>query len=186
MSEAPHGMGEWPEIVITAKRWKLAVQVTVIALCGLLVGGMLEFSGLLSSSAIGKLGAAMGVPLVLVGLGGIAIAIGIVVIRDSWNHRIVLGRNGVRVTDGLGRYVVPYSNITSVKGVPLGGAVVQFRDLESWLATTEGSQDIRRRTAATISSQYGGHVWFYDKHLSVGATAFVDLLRERTQERGHS
>jgi len=181
MSEAPHGMGEWPEIVITAKRWKLAVQVTVIALCGLLVGGMLEFSGLLSRSAIGKLGATTGVPLVVVSLGAIAIAIGIVVVRDSWNHRIVLGRTGIRVTDGLGRYVVPYRNITSVKGVPLGGAVVEFRDVESWLATAEGSQDIRRRTAALITSQYGGHVWFYDKHLSVGASAFIALLRERTK-----
>jgi hypothetical protein len=56
-------MREWPEIVIAAKRWKLAVQVAVIVLCGLVAGGVLEFSGLLSSSAIGKLGAATGVPL---------------------------------------------------------------------------------------------------------------------------
>jgi hypothetical protein len=174
-------MREWPEIVIAAKRWKLAVQVVAIVLCGLVAGGMLEFSGLLSSSAIGKLGAATGVPLVLGGLGAIAIAVGIMVVRDSWNHHIVLGRNAVRVTDGLGRYVVPYGNITSVKGVPLGGAVVEFRDLESWLATAEGSQDIRRRTAALISSQYGGHVLFYDKHLSLGASAFIALLRERTK-----
>jgi hypothetical protein len=172
-------MPEWPEIVIGTKRWKLAA---VIALGGLVAGEMLELSGLLSSSAIGKLAAAAGVPLVAAGIGGIAIVVGIVVVRDSWNHRIVLGRYGLSVTDRLGRYVVPYGDITSVKGVPLGGAVVRFRDLESWLATAEGSHDIRRCTAARISSDYGGHIWFYDKQLALGAGAFIDLLRERTNE----
>jgi hypothetical protein len=71
-------------------------------------------SGLLSGSATGKLGAAAGVPLVAAGVGGIALVVGIVVVRDSWNHRIVLGRDGLSVTDGLGRYVVPYRSITSV------------------------------------------------------------------------
>jgi hypothetical protein len=175
-------MPEWPEIVIGAKRWKLAIQVAVIALGGLFTGEVLEWSGFLSSLAIGKLGAAAGVPLVAAGIGGIAIVVGIVVVRDSWNHRIVLGRNGLSVTDSLGRYVVPYGDITSVKGVPLGGAVVGFRDLESWLATAEGNHDIRRRTAARISSDHGGHVWFYDKQVSLGAGAFIELVRERTKE----
>jgi len=53
-------MPEWPEIVIGAKRWKLAVQVAVIALGGLVAGEMLELSGFLSGSAIGKLAAAAG------------------------------------------------------------------------------------------------------------------------------
>ncbi len=110
-------------------------------------------SGLLSGSATGKLGAAAGVPLVAAGVGGIALVVGIVVVRDSWNHRIVLGRDGLSVTDGLGRYVIPYRSITSVKVVPLGGAVVEFSDLESWLATAEGSRDIRRRTAVVARSR---------------------------------
>ena len=53
-------MPEWPEIVIGAKRWKLAVQVAVIALGGLVTGEMLELSGFLSGSAIGKLRHAAG------------------------------------------------------------------------------------------------------------------------------
>ena len=57
-----------------------------------------------------------------------------------------------------------------------------FRDLESWLATAEGNHDIRRRTAARISSDHGGHVWFYDKQVSLGAGAFIELVRERTKE----
>ena len=65
-------MPEWPELVIGAKRWKLATQVAVIALGGLFTGEVLEWSGFLSSSAIGKLGAAGGVPLVAAGIGNSA------------------------------------------------------------------------------------------------------------------
>ena len=76
-------MPGWPEIVIGAKRWKRAIQVAVIALGGLFTGEMLEWSGFLSSSAIGKLGAAGGVPLVAAGIGGIAIVVGIVVVAQT-------------------------------------------------------------------------------------------------------
>jgi hypothetical protein len=62
-------MPEWPEIVIGAKRWKVATQMAVIALGGLFTGEVPEWSGFLSSSAIGKLGTAAGVPLVAAGIG---------------------------------------------------------------------------------------------------------------------
>jgi hypothetical protein len=38
-------MPEWPEIVIGAKRWKLAIPVAVFALGGLFTGGMLDATG---------------------------------------------------------------------------------------------------------------------------------------------
>jgi hypothetical protein len=130
------------------------------------------------------MGVATGLPIVALAFSGIAVAISFLLVRDSWNRTIILGSEGITVRDDLGYYTLPYANIREVKSVPMGGVVVAVRDPELWLASASGDIDIRRRTAAVISEKYGGHVWFYDKHLSTGGPAFIELLRHRISSRG--
>jgi hypothetical protein len=167
------------DVVIRSNRRRLALQAGLILAIGIGLGATLQAAGILSTSPLGKLGSRTGLPMVGLAVAGMAATVAVVVVRDAWNGSITLGRSGLSVRDGLGRYDLPYGNILDVKAVPLGGAVIAIRDLEAWLRSAGGDTGPRRRTAAVISAQYGGHVWFYEKHLSVGTQAFVQMVEHR-------
>jgi hypothetical protein len=171
------------DVVIRSKRSTLALQAVAITTVGVALGAALQAAGILSSSPLGKLGVTTGLPIVALVVAGVAATIAVVVVRDSWNGSITLGRSGLSVRDSLGHYDLPYANILDVKAVPLGGAVIAIRDPELWLSSAGGDTGIRRRTAAVISAKYGGHVWFYEKHLSTGAPAFIELVGRRITVR---
>jgi hypothetical protein len=167
------------DVVIGARRSKLVAQALGVIAGGVLAGGTVESTGVLARSPLGKLGAVTGTPIVAFAISGVALVLAIVLVRDSWSRRIVVGAGSLSVRDNLGQYALPYANIHEVKPVPLGGVIVVLRDLDLWLASASGNREIRRRTAEFISETYGGHVCFYAKHLSIGAPAFIALLRDR-------
>ena len=172
--------------MVRSRRNTLALQAALVTACGVSLGAVLQSMGILSTSPLGKIGAATGLPIVGLIVSGLAGALSFLIVRDSWNRTIVVGSEDISVRDDLGHYTLPYADIRDVKSVPLGGVVVAIRDPELWLASASGHGDIRRRRTAVITEKYGGHVWFYDKHLSTGGPAFVDLVRDRMNARAGS
>ena len=116
------------DVVIHSRRGKLSAQVAVVAGIGLGAGGVLQSTGLLASSALGKLGAGTGLPVVALAVSGVAIALAVVMVRDSWSRTITLEATEMTVRDNLGSYRLPYANIERVKAVPSGGVVLTIRD----------------------------------------------------------
>jgi hypothetical protein len=172
--------------VIRSKRGKLAAQAITIVGIGVGVGVVLQATGLLSSSILGKLAADTGLPMVALAASGVAIALAIIMVRDSWRSTITLDASGVLVRDHLGSYRLAYTDIERVKSVPLGGVILSLRDPQQWLAAATGNRAIRRKTAEVTRVHYGGDVWFYDKHLDVGASRFIEMLEARMKAAGGS
>jgi hypothetical protein len=168
-----------PDVVIRSKRGKLLMQVTVVSGIGVIAGAVLQRSDLLGTSPLGRLSNDTGLPLVLLAVAGAAVAIGIAMVRDTWNSSITLESTGMTVRDRLGRYTLAYSNIDGVKAAPMGGVVISVRDRDQWLASATGDAHIRRKTADVIRPHYDGDVLFSDNQLSVGAAQFVALLESR-------
>ncbi len=167
------------DVVIGSKRSKLVAQAAILLACGVGGGWLLESTNLLSSSPLGRFSETTGLPLIWLAVSGIAIAVAFVLARDSWNQTITLEPAGMRVTDHLGSYLLPYADVDAAKLVPAGGVVISVRDPEQWLASSSGDPAVRRRTAGVINARYGGHIWFQNKHLSIGTARFIALLQER-------
>jgi hypothetical protein len=166
-------------VVIGSNRGRLLAYAVGATALGIVAGFFLEGWGFLSTSPLGELAAATGLPVVAIAVAGSAAVVAVVMLKDDWNRTIVIEATAMRVRDNLGQYTLPYSNIHSVTAGPAGGVVLSLRDPELWLASTSGSRGVRERTAALISRQYGGHVWFSARHLSIGVPRFIGLVQEK-------
>lgn len=166
-------------VVIRSRRPRLLGYLAISIVAGIAVGVLLQSSGVLSSSVLGKMADATGLPIIAVVITAVATAIGVTLIKDNWNRSIVLEKTAMRVRDNLGEYTVPYSNIDEVKAVALGGVVLRLKDPEPWLQSASGNRGVREATAELLQREYGGHVIFYDRHLSTGAARFVQLIEQR-------
>ena len=169
----------YPHVVITSRRGRLLVQAAIVVGAGVVAAMFAESSAAVETSAAGRLGDQLGIPLVAIAVAGIAVALAFTLVRDSWSHQIVLTPDQLSVSDKVGHFSVPYTEIEAARQVPLGGIAIAFRNTETWLSSLETGQQLRRRTAHVLRRTYDCDILFPEKQLSVGSEQFLDLLRQR-------
>jgi hypothetical protein len=167
------------ERVIPSRRGQLLIQSIAIAVSAVGLGFAAESWRVLRSSPLGEVGESLGLPVIAIVVVAVGIWLAITLVRDSWEHRVVLGAESLTIDDSLGSYTVPYGNIDKVQSVPLGGVVIGFRDREQWLAQTRDAAKMRRQSSDVLRGTYGADVLISKKQLALDAEEFIALLRER-------
>lgn len=173
-------------IVVRSRRGRLVAQGMALGLAGLVLGIALQSWEALSTSAVGRLGQTLGVPLIALVVTAVSLIVAVTWTRDGWVHSIVLEPDQMAVRDGVGRYRVPYSDIAEVKRVPLGGVAIKLQEPEIWMGRLSENRALRQRAAAVLRRGYDADLLIKDRDVSIGAAALMDLIKGRMERTGRS
>ena len=168
---------------ITSNKFTLLIQALAIVAVSALGAFMLEYSGVVRTSVLGRVSEATGLPVAgaAVVLAGVAIAVATII--DSWTFTIRLNDTGLEIEERLGRSQVAYANILGLKLIPAYGAGIALKDKDAWLngfTGTEGNRARLEQISGVVSAAYGCDLAFVNKRLGCGSKAFLDHLSSRT------
>jgi hypothetical protein len=168
---------------ITSNKLTLLIQAIAIVAISTLGAYLLEYSGLLRTSVLGRMSSATGLPVAgaAIVLAGVAIAVATII--DSWTFTIRLNETGLEIEERLGRSQVAYANILGLKLIPAYGAGIALKDKDEWLNGFTGSAANRTKIeqiSGVVRAAYGCDIAFVNKRLGCGSKAFLDLLSLRT------
>jgi len=145
------------------------------------IGLLLQRAGILENSPLGALGRTTGLPMVALAGIALGVLIAVVLLKDGWKHRVVLGERDLVIRNELGTSRVSYENIAAAREVP-SGAGITLKDPAAWMETFEGSASGRRKMAqlsALTTRAWGCEVAIAHKFLAVGPGQFVEQVRAR-------
>jgi hypothetical protein len=168
---------------ITSNKIALLIQASAIVMASALAATVLEYSGLLRTSVLGRVSAAIGLPVAGTAIALVGVAIAVATIVDSWTFTIRLNETGLEIEERLGRSQVAYANILGLKLIPAYGAGIALKDKDEWLngfTGTAGNRAKVEQISGVVSAAYGCDVLFVNKRLGCGSKAFLDHLSSRT------
>ena len=168
---------------ITSNKLTLLIQAIAIVTAAAVGAFMLEYSGLLRTSVLGRMSSVTGLPIAGAAVVFAGLAIAVATIIDSWTFTIRLNETGLEIDERLGRSHVAYANILGLKLIPAYGAGIALKDKGEWLNGFAGSADNRAKVeqiSGVVSAAYGCDIALVNKRLGCGSKAFLELLSSRT------
>ncbi len=170
-----------PLRVVRAPKDALLVRAAATFLGATLVGLILERTGIVASSPLGRLDEAFGAPVVLLTGAAVGALTAIILLRDGLRHELRFEDDALVVTNAMGRSRVLFDNIASV-GHTLLGPGIALKDVGAWLGTFEGSPAAKRkqeRIASFTASKTGCELAFSRRLLDVPPAELLAELRAR-------
>ena len=172
-----------PTITIRGNRLRLLVQATLIMAVGLAAGLALQRWDAIGRSPLGRLDDRVPVPLVFAVVAGVAAAIAVAVVKDSWSHLIELRDRDFLIDTGQGRLTVPYSAVAIVRPLPAYGVGIGLRDPDGWLekvSADPAAPPRQRQISEVFRNAWGVDIAILQKNLDIDAKRVVELLQART------
>lgn len=164
------------KVVIIAQSLAIFTAFTAAAV-------VLEYSGLLRTSILGRLSQGIGLPVAGAALVLVGVSIAVASAIDSWAFSVRVDEDGLQIVDRLGTSHVRYSNIEALKLIPAYGAGIALKDKDEWLSGFVGSDGDRVKAAqisGVVSGAYGCDIAFVNKRLKCGSKAFLELVSAKT------
>jgi hypothetical protein len=167
--------------VVRAPRDALLLRAATLFAASTVVGWVLERTGVLGSSLLGRLDEATGAPVLLLAAVGVGTIVALVLLKDGLRHEVRFEADALVVTTAQGRTRVRYDNVASA-GYTVVGPGIALKDTGAWLATFEGSASGRRKTervAATAARLTGCELAIGRRLLDVEPAEVVAEIRAR-------
>jgi hypothetical protein len=172
-----------PTITIRGNRLRLLIQATLIVAAGATAGFALQGWDVIGRSALGRLDNLVPVPLIFAVVAGVAVAIAVAIVKDSWSHRVDLRDRDFQIDTGRGVLTVPYSSVAIVRALPAYGVGIGLRDPDGWLeqiSVDAAAPPRQRQVSEVLRNAWGVDIAILRKNLDMDAKRFVELLQERT------
>lgn len=171
-----------PREITSNKIMILTQSLAIVVACGL--GGMLlESSGLLRTSLLGRMSVTRGLPVVGVAVFLVGLFVAAASALDHWSFVVRFTDTGLDIVDRLGTSHVRYDNVHALKGIPAYGAGIVLKDKNEWLDAFDGSAENRAKLegiSGVISTGFGCDIAFVNKRLGCGSKAFLEMLSAKT------
>ena len=170
--------------ICTKKGELLLKAIIVLAIAGF-CAWFVHVQGFLQSSALGKASQALGIPLVPLGIGFIAIVISFLMISDNWFCRIDFNADHLLIHDQFGISKVYYNNIESTQLVTYGAGII-LKDPADWLNSFQGSLSRHAKlikSSGFLKTAYGCDLCIKKICIDIGPERFLQLVNERLANR---
>lgn len=167
---------------IRSNRKKIITRWLIVLCAGMALALFVETTGILNSSAAGRLAAETNHPIAGLLILGVTLLLIIVPAKGNWSHLMILDANHIEIQDSLGTLRIPYTAIANVIKIPLYGAGIQLQEthtLSQFLIATPANANKVLKISAATTAGYGCEVCILDKHIEIGSEAFVKLLQNR-------
>lgn len=168
---------------ITSNKGVLLFQAIAIVVASALGAALLEYSGLVRTSVLGRVSAGAGLPIAGAAIVLIGLATAVATVVDSWGFTIRLDDTGLEIVERLGRSRVAYANVVGLKVLPAYGVGIALKDKDEWLNGFTGTAANRAKLeqiSGVVTAAYGCDIAFVNKRLGCGGKAFLDMLSSRT------
>jgi hypothetical protein len=169
--------------IIRGNRRRLLIQAALIVAAGAAAGFALQGWEAIGRSALGRLDDVVPIPVIFVALAGMAVAIAVAVVKDSWSHRVELRDREFHIDTGRGALTVPYSAVAVVRPLPAYGVGIGLRDPDGWLeqiSADTAAPPRQRQISEVYRNAWGVDIAILQKNLDIDAKRLVELLQERT------
>lgn len=172
-------MTDQPTVILGNRKRPLFQAISAVAISAL-IGWLLQLWDAVGTSPLGHVDSQLPIPLVFCTMVAIGIVIALLLVKDSWNHRIELNEQDMVVKDGLGTISILYSEIVEVKAIPWHGVGIAVMDSEQWLSRQCDAPPRQRQISGFLQSTRGVDIVLLNKNLETGTDRFVEILQERT------
>lgn len=169
--------------IIRGNRRRLLIQATLIVAAGAAAGFAMQGWDAIARSALGRLDTVVPIPLIFAVVAGVAVAIAVAIVKDSWFHRVELRDREFHIDTGRGALTVPYSAVAVVRPLPAFGVGIGLRDPDGWLeqiGADTAAPPRQRQISEVYRNAWGVDIAILQKNLDIDAKRFVELLQERT------